>query len=636
GQYKTPGLASVGKVQATDQDGPASLNGGYTFASATNIASTWNIKLAYERGRATGNYSLFRETSGWYAPSMNTHRSPFSGRNFEYYSQDGFLAGTIAAQDVKGFQDKGGYAFIKHFAVNDQESDRMGTGTFATEQAIRENHMKAFEVSVKEGGAKAVMSSFNRIGAIPASGNYVSINGILRGEWGFHGEIVTDFYMGPLAKGEMAIRAGAEMPLGNNNWGGIGGVWDATLREGKGGVRYGNAVENVQPESPTQYFAVRNAALHILWVGANSNNNRNLTDSSVFENKVVDAKQYVSIGNQNVSIDTKKFGTDKVSYSVSGNLPAGVIFNPSTATFSGAPSVPGTYRVTVNVLADYWMKNSFTVTFNVAPGLSFDTERKLNIDESIDLNTVVVTMPRNGSSSGLTGIEWIIGELPDGITWDEVNKQFVGETTATDYRLSVTLRQTYTTMTKGGRNWWTGETTPDTITYTTRDYYAEIVVGKPAPVEVQRNVDSFYIDGSGNLVVTYDDGSSETLGAVRGNDGARGGEGYDGEDGATIVSIEKTGTSGNVDTYTITLSDGRTFTFTITNGVDGEDGHDGADGQDGANGKDGKDGKDGADGKAGADGKGGCGGSIAIASVGAALAAASFAAILAKKRKKED
>ncbi|MCR5491028.1 MAG: glycoside hydrolase family 3 C-terminal domain-containing protein, partial [Bacilli bacterium] len=385
GQYMTPGLASVGKAQATDQDGPASLKGCYTFASATNIAATWNVELAYERGRATGNYSLFSGQSGWYAPSMNTHRSPFSGRNFEYYSQDGFLAGKIASQDVKGFQDKGGYAFIKHFAVNDQETDRMGTGTFATEQAIRENHMKTFEISVKEGGAKAVMTSFNRIGAIPASGNYMSINGILRGEWGFHGHIVTDYYMGPLAKGNMAIRAGAEMPLGRNNWGGIGGVWDAALRDGNGGVRFGNATDGVQPESPTQYYAIRVAALHVLWNGANTNNNLNLLDTSVFTNQTIAGKQGFSIGSQSFAPSAEVLGTDLNSYSISGNLPAGISFNAQTCTFSGTPTVAGTYNVTVNVVSDYWVKSSFRVTFNIANPLSISDANVVTVDEAIDL-----------------------------------------------------------------------------------------------------------------------------------------------------------------------------------------------------------------------------------------------------------
>ena len=128
---------------------------------------------------------------------MNIHRSAFSGRNFEYYSEDGVLSGYMAANAVIGAEEYGVYAYIKHFALNDQETNRTEMlCTWATEQAIREINLKPFEIAVKEGGAKAVMSAFNYIGTTYAGGNNALLNNVLRGEWGFQGMVLTDYFGG--------------------------------------------------------------------------------------------------------------------------------------------------------------------------------------------------------------------------------------------------------------------------------------------------------------------------------------------------------------------------------------------------------------------------------------------------------
>lgn len=186
-------------------------------------------------GKMVGNEALANKVNGWYAPAMNVHRSPFAGRNFEYYSEDGVLGGKIGAAVVSGAADKGVYAFIKHFALNDQETNRVNNGvsTWANEQAIREIYLKPFEVTVKTAtstlkyiadengavaekevpGCTAVMSAFNRIGATWAGGSVPLLQNVLRDEWGFEGIVITDFNLYPYMVVDQGIKAGSDLML---------------------------------------------------------------------------------------------------------------------------------------------------------------------------------------------------------------------------------------------------------------------------------------------------------------------------------------------------------------------------------------------------------------------------------------
>ncbi len=201
GGYQTTAAGSVDKVQTIDCDGPASINNNFTgtgsigFPAGVMIANTWNTEMAEEFGNSIGKMADEMGVSGWYAPAMNTHRSAFAGRNFEYYSEDPVLSGTIAANAVIGAEKEGVYAYIKHFALNDQESNRTNQlCTWFTEQSAREIYLKAFEMCVKDGGAKAVMSAFNFYGTEPAGASSAMLNNVLRDEWGFKGFVLTDYY----------------------------------------------------------------------------------------------------------------------------------------------------------------------------------------------------------------------------------------------------------------------------------------------------------------------------------------------------------------------------------------------------------------------------------------------------------
>lgn len=201
GGYQTAAVSSIEKVRTNDCDGPASINNNFTgvgsvgFPAATLIGMTWDKDLAYAFGDSIGEMANEMDTSGWYGPAMNIHRTAFAGRNFEYYSEDGVLSGRMASNAILGAQEHGVYAYMKHFALNDQEGNRTSmAATWSNEQAIREIYLKPFEISVKDADCHAVMSSFNYIGTRWAGGCKELLKNVLRGEWGFMGFVETDYF----------------------------------------------------------------------------------------------------------------------------------------------------------------------------------------------------------------------------------------------------------------------------------------------------------------------------------------------------------------------------------------------------------------------------------------------------------
>lgn len=230
GGYQTVGMKSVGKLQAYDFDGPAGLSSFFVptkataFPTATMIAATWNKELANQRGEAIGQEATEVGVSGWYAPAMNIHRSAFAGRNFEYYSEDAVLSGAMAENETLGAGSKGVYVFLKHFALNDQETNRNERLlTWSNEQAIREIYLKPFEMAVKNGKATAVMSAFNHIGTEWAGGSSALLKNVLRDEWGFRGMVLTDYFGGyGSMNADLAIRSGNDIMLSTTGEGGAG------------------------------------------------------------------------------------------------------------------------------------------------------------------------------------------------------------------------------------------------------------------------------------------------------------------------------------------------------------------------------------------------------------------------------
>lgn len=199
---------------------------GITYPCPVVIASSWNSEIALMMGTSAASEAKANSYAGWYAPAMNTHRTAFNGRNFEYYSEDSTLAGIIGSNVVKGATENGVITFIKHFAMNERESnDRSQLFSWCNEQAMREIYLKPFEMSVKEGGSLGVMSSFVYVGPEWAGGNSTLLTDLLRNEWGFKGIVITDAhaypYMDTLAMsyagGNLSLDAlGAYNPFGGH------------------------------------------------------------------------------------------------------------------------------------------------------------------------------------------------------------------------------------------------------------------------------------------------------------------------------------------------------------------------------------------------------------------------------------
>ena len=197
--YQTPAIESINKPATLDRDGPAGISGNFyggkscmAYPGEVVMASTWNIELVEKMGKCIGEDALAIGYAGWYAPAINIHRTPFSGRNFEYYSEDGYISGVLGAITVKEVQKKGVYCYVKHFAFNDQEINRLGYAGFFNEQSAREIWLKGFEGTIKDGDAMAVMTSLTRVGCKWASAHKGLMTDLLRGEWGFDGFALTD------------------------------------------------------------------------------------------------------------------------------------------------------------------------------------------------------------------------------------------------------------------------------------------------------------------------------------------------------------------------------------------------------------------------------------------------------------
>lgn len=254
--YQTAAMDSVGKVATLDFDGPAAINNNFTgvgsigFPIEVVVASTWNKELAQAWGECMGKISQEMGAEGWYAPGMNTHRTAFGARNYEYFSEDGVLAGNMGAKAVEGARKYGVYSYIKHFAL--YEGNAKMVSVWSNEQAIREIYLKPFEISVKQGGANAVMVSWSFLGDKWTGECSNLINTVLREEWGFRGMALTDFFRNNghgFMNADAALANGVDVMLSTFN---------------------GEENNVANPEHPTSVLQMRNACKNVMYTVVSS------------------------------------------------------------------------------------------------------------------------------------------------------------------------------------------------------------------------------------------------------------------------------------------------------------------------------------------------------------------------------
>ena len=254
--YQTAAMDSVGKVATLDFDGPAAINNNFTgvgsigFPIEVVVASTWNKELAQAWGECMGKISQEMGAEGWYAPGMNTHRTAFGARNYEYFSEDGVLAGNMGAKAVEGARKYGVYSYINHFAL--YEGNAKMVSVWSNEQAIREIYLKPFEISVKQGGANAVMVSWSFLGDKWTGECSNLMNTVLREEWGFRGMALTDFFRNNghgFMNADAALANGVDVMLSTFN---------------------GEENNVANPEHPTSVLQMRNACKNVMYTVVSS------------------------------------------------------------------------------------------------------------------------------------------------------------------------------------------------------------------------------------------------------------------------------------------------------------------------------------------------------------------------------
>lgn len=405
GGFRSINIDYIGKPYSFDTDGPKGWTGRGAdtedpfnkFAAEPVIASTWSKDLLYRMGEMIGEQGLWgnatAETgmsynySGWYAPGMNIHRSPFDSRGTEYYSEDPVLTGICAANASLGAKSKGAYVSIKHFAFHNDgggtgyvqyddgsfsvegyrgamnEDPCSGLSAWFDEQTAREIYLKGYQIAVEEGDATFAMASFTRVGKTWCGGSYAVNTEILRNEWGFKGAVVTDIVIYGYLDADQMIRAGVDFLLDND-----GAVFGVNVGDGS------------QEMTATEVAAMRNATKHILYMVANSNAMQMPKGAKVLYTmptivteegdtetlkidpaKVGESFETVALNTASLSV----YGADQEIVYTAEGLPEGLTFDGETGVISGTATTAGEYTVTVTASAEGFAPASVDYTITV-------------------------------------------------------------------------------------------------------------------------------------------------------------------------------------------------------------------------------------------------------------------------------
>ena len=358
----TSAVSSVGKGTYSEGDGPMQFSI-MMWVSSPIIAATFNPRLAHEQGECCGTESHINNKNGWWGPAVNTHRSPFGGRNFEYYSADPFLMGRMAANVVGAATDKGIYCYFKHFAVNDQEKNRESGISFLNEQALREIYLKSFQMVFQEGKSIGVMGSYNRIGLTEAAGHYSLMTAVLRNEWGFKGCVLSD--MAHPGNGSVDYDCYESINLrilaGNNTQlttsgtfeNDIDASWSASAFDGKGGV----VIKGKSTEAYSFWYAIREMTKGYMYMAVHSSGfSRGITKFAKIDELAVTKGEAVSY-----TADI----TGATSYKINDriDLPEGLTFE--NGVLSGSIATIGTY--TIDIVSEGSSKSALRLIISVTP-----------------------------------------------------------------------------------------------------------------------------------------------------------------------------------------------------------------------------------------------------------------------------
>ena len=463
GGWSTTSCKWIGKATATDKDGPAGL-GSIGWAVEVNIAATFNDELSYEFGKLNGEESLWRDIPGWYAPAMDSHRSVFGGRNFEYYSEDPVLAGHMGAQTILGAQEKGAHVYLKHYAMNDQETSRNDICTFASEQAVREVYLKPFQIAVQNGKPYGMMGGMNRIGCVENYANYGLMTKTIRNEWGYQGCIETDANFAndtrtttnnPIAM----YSSGTNLNLGNLSNNADYGVYDATTNKVTITDKdsEGNSVSH---EAYAFWYHVRQNAKAVLYETSHSSEADNGYDFSSLTSTSLTFYANVA-GSNSVAADLTKVGSDNATYSLASGstLPTGLRL-ASDGTISGTATEVGTYTVNVLMHVDGWISKTIPVTIKVESPIVATGSTALTLNTAmseVDLSCVSSSMKvgdmvsvrvgwRNTFNVPVTGFAFGLARgsfLPAGLTLSKDGKITGTPTEAGTFTVNVIYSATY-------------------------------------------------------------------------------------------------------------------------------------------------------------------------------------------------
>ncbi|MBO5529540.1 MAG: glycoside hydrolase family 3 C-terminal domain-containing protein [Bacilli bacterium] len=518
----TPALPSVGKSKSVDEDGPNNYKNLFEWVDEPTIAATFNQELAEKEGQIVGDMAILNGRTGWYGPGMDMHHTAFSGRNNEYYSQDGLQGGYIAAAVVRGAQSKGLNAMIKHLAFNDQDTNRGGQSNmvWTSEQNIRQYEIKMFQMAIQEGGAGAGMSGYGRICGIVNQSNYRLNHNLLQDEWGWKGFMITDGFLGMrwCTTLDIMIRCGYQIQYKTEgagyDW--VSGIWkfDAAtdLRGGKGNVFVPDEYEGdpstwYDPETgipqsvkvktwkpcTLQYYYSRETAKSVLYSTVNSINYENGYTELDFNGK--DERGSIALPDAKVGVNFEySFGLaidpdSTVSYELGEGAPEGLSIDDN-GKLSGKPKAEGNYSFTITVLIDGWISKSVKASIKVAPAFFFDPDgddlTALNVNDEVFAQ---IKSDVYSTQEGYSSVKYSLqsGKLPEGLTLAEDGKITGTVTESGTFHLVAKIEASKSSG-GGGFNPWGlspkrgpggggGGTTTETMTFA----FDIIVTGEPAP-----------------------------------------------------------------------------------------------------------------------------------------------------------